>query len=66
MENLGTNDAEPGWGMQEQFLVQKMHPALSLDALVASHPISTPVSDPAQIESIFDTISYNKVSCIFV
>ncbi|KAK7065753.1 Endoplasmic reticulum aminopeptidase 1 [Halocaridina rubra] len=64
MENLGTSDAEPGWQMQEQFLVQKMHPALALDALVASHPISTPVSDPAQIESIFDTISYNKGASI--
>ncbi|XP_068243383.1 endoplasmic reticulum aminopeptidase 1-like isoform X1 [Palaemon carinicauda] len=64
MESLGTNDAEPGWVMQEQFLVEKMHPALALDALVASHPISTPVTDPAQIESIFDTISYNKGASI--
>lgn len=61
MENLGTGVAEPGWAMQEQFIVEKMQPALSLDALLASHPISTPVDDPAQIESIFDTISYKKV-----
>ncbi|XP_042892988.1 endoplasmic reticulum aminopeptidase 1-like isoform X2 [Penaeus japonicus] len=60
MENLGTGVAEPGWAMQEQFIVEKVQPALSLDALLASHPISTPVTDPAQIESIFDTISYKK------
>lgn len=62
MENIGTKAAEPGWAMDEQFLVEKMQPALALDALLASHPISTPVTDPAQIESIFDTISYKKVS----
>ena len=61
MENIGTKAAEPGWAMEEQFLVDKMQPALALDALLASHPISTPVKDPAQIESIFDTISYKKV-----
>nr|XP_027215499.1 endoplasmic reticulum aminopeptidase 1-like [Penaeus vannamei] len=64
MENLGTGVAEPGWAMQEQFIVEKMQPALSLDALLASHPISTPVDDPAQIESIFDTISYKKGASI--
>lgn len=61
MENIGTNETQPGWAMDEQFLVEKMQPALALDALLASHPISTPVKDPAQIESIFDTISYKKV-----
>lgn len=61
MENIGTKAAAPGWDMDEQFLVDKMQPALALDALLASHPISTPVTDPAQIESIFDTISYKKV-----
>ncbi|XP_050726718.1 endoplasmic reticulum aminopeptidase 1-like isoform X3 [Eriocheir sinensis] len=64
MENIGTKAAEPGWAMDEQFLVDKMQPALALDALLASHPISTPVNDPAQIESIFDTISYKKGASI--
>lgn len=62
MENIGAGIAEPGWAMDEQFIVEKIHPALALDALMASHPISTSVTDPAQIESIFDTISYKKVS----
>ena len=47
--------------MEEQFVIKKMQPALQLDALLNSHPISTEVYDPAQIESIFDTISYKKV-----
>ena len=61
MENLGTNRVEPSWSMTEQFVIEKVQPALQLDALLASHPISTEVHDPAQIESIFDTISYKKV-----
>lgn len=31
------------------------------DAKVHSHPIVQPVETPDQINSIFDTISYNKV-----
>ena len=35
---------------------------MRLDALANSHPISVPVDDPDQINEIFDTISYDKVS----
>ena len=45
----------------EQFVLEKTQPALALDALGSSHPISVPVEDPKSIESIFDTISYSKV-----
>lgn len=36
-----------------------------MDALASSHPLSCPeeeVSDPAQINEMFDSISYSKVS----
>merc|ERR1719479_513306 len=41
-----------------------MVPALHLDSLASSHPVSVPVKDPKEIEAIFDTISYKKGSAI--
>lgn len=35
--------------------------AMEVDALDSSHPISTPVEDPAQILEMFDDVSYQKV-----
>jgi aminopeptidase N len=35
--------------------------SMQLDGFHSSHAISTPVEDPAQIGSIFDAISYQKV-----
>ena len=40
--------------------------AFSFDGLVTSHPVYVPVSDPAQINEIFDTISYQKVRILFI
>lgn len=34
---------------------------MEVDALNSSHPISTPVEDPAQILEMFDDVSYEKV-----
>lgn len=48
--------------MLDQFILDKTQPAMALDALVSSHPINVAVHDPYEIETIFDTISYNKVS----
>ena len=50
--------------MMDQFWVDKLMPALRQDSLVSSHPVSVTVSDPKDIESIFDTISYKKGSSI--
>ena len=47
--------------MMDQFFLDMIRPALSLDALTTSHPISVDVKDPKEIEAIFDTISYKKV-----
>lgn len=38
--------------------------ALELDALKNSHPIEVPVGHPAEIDEIFDDISYNKGACV--
>ena len=42
-----------------------MASGLSLDALVSSHPIYIPVNHPSEIDEIFDSISYSKVSRAF-
>lgn len=64
-EYKGVNNISPEWNMIDQFILDKIQPAMHLDALTSSHPISVPVKDPSDIESIFDTISYNKGASIF-
>lgn len=39
-----------------------MHSVLELDATLSSHPIVQTVNTPDEITSIFDAISYNKVT----
>lgn len=60
-EYMGVNHIFPEWAMMDQFIHSKTMPALRTDALSTSHPVSVAVSDPIEIEAIFDTISYNKV-----
>ncbi|XP_016015258.2 endoplasmic reticulum aminopeptidase 1 [Rousettus aegyptiacus] len=38
--------------------------AMEVDALNSSHPVSTPVENPAQIREMFDDVSYEKGACI--
>lgn len=51
--------------MMDQFVLDKTQAGLGLDALATSHPISVPVKDPAEIEAIFDSISYAKGASLF-
>lgn len=44
------------------FVVSDMVAAFTLDGLANSHPIKVPVNHPDEINEIFDSISYNKVS----
>jgi hypothetical protein len=46
------------------FIVNDLFPAFRLDALASSHPISVHVENPADIATIFDLITYCKVSPI--
>ncbi|XP_065165053.1 endoplasmic reticulum aminopeptidase 1-like isoform X2 [Atheta coriaria] len=64
LEYLGVDNLFPEWKMMEQFIVDKTQPALALDALSSSHPVSVPVHDPNEIEAIFDTISFSKGAAI--
>jgi hypothetical protein len=51
---------EPSWAMQDKFLVYEQQPAMALDCLKSTHPVSTRVDNPSQISEVFDSISYSK------
>ncbi len=61
MEYRGVDHVQPDWRMMDQFFFDMIAPALKLDSLTTSHPISVEVHDPKEIEAIFDPISYKKV-----
>ena len=50
--------------MLDQFIVSTTQDALAIDALDSTHPIVANVKNPAEIEAIFDVISYKKGSAL--
>ncbi|XP_063138683.1 endoplasmic reticulum aminopeptidase 1 isoform X4 [Rattus norvegicus] len=48
----------------EEYFFGKCFNAMEVDALNSSHPVSTPVENPAQIREMFDEVSYEKGACI--
>eukprot|EP01094_Clydonella_sp_ATCC50884_P018431 TRINITY_DN3410_c0_g1_i1.p1 TRINITY_DN3410_c0_g1~~TRINITY_DN3410_c0_g1_i1.p1 ORF type:complete len:545 (+),score=171.06 TRINITY_DN3410_c0_g1_i1:258-1892(+) len=60
IEYLCVDHCFPEWDIWTQFLYQDMARALSLDALESSHPVEVPVGHPAEVDEIFDIISYSK------
>ena len=60
----GVDHIEPEWRMMDQFYFDMVVPALDLDSLSNSHPVSVSVHDPKEIEAIFDAISYKKGAAI--
>ncbi|XP_010724343.1 endoplasmic reticulum aminopeptidase 1 [Meleagris gallopavo] len=63
MELLSVNVTHPELRVEDYFL-RRCFDAMEVDALNSSHPVSTPVEDPAQILEMFDEVSYEKGSCI--
>ncbi|XP_063149203.1 endoplasmic reticulum aminopeptidase 1, partial [Candoia aspera] len=63
MEFVSVNKTHPELKVEDYFL-NKYFDAMEVDALNSSHPISTPVEDPAQILEMFDDVSYDKGACI--
>lgn len=64
MENVGVRHVRPEWKMMDQFFLSKFQVAMGLDQLSNSHPIMAEVRDPAEISSLFDSISYDKGAAI--
>ncbi|XP_076439260.1 endoplasmic reticulum aminopeptidase 1-like isoform X2 [Babylonia areolata] len=63
-EYIGATVVEPSFGLSDQFFLNTMRGALYSDAYLNSHPIHVKVTDPAQINEIFDKISYDKGASI--
>ena len=53
----------PEWHMEVSEALENQT-ALSLDSLKATHPIHVTVSTPAEIEAVFDRISYEKAAAV--
>lgn len=62
---LGMDHIYPEWRVWDHFPLESSHEGLRLDSLDTSHPIQAPVKDPSQIGSIFDSISYKKVTLTY-
>uniref|UniRef100_A0A672M4J4 Aminopeptidase n=1 Tax=Sinocyclocheilus grahami TaxID=75366 RepID=A0A672M4J4_SINGR len=63
MEYVSVNITHPELQVDDYFL-EKCFTAMSVDSLTSSHPISTPVENPAEISEMFDDVSYRKGACI--
>ncbi|KAI9551545.1 hypothetical protein GHT06_021878 [Daphnia sinensis] len=64
MEYLGTDAVEPDFKMNDQFILENLQYVFGIDALETSRPINIEVNTPAEINSMFDAISYEKGSCV--
>uniref|UniRef100_A0A8C4QVC2 Aminopeptidase n=1 Tax=Eptatretus burgeri TaxID=7764 RepID=A0A8C4QVC2_EPTBU len=60
IEYLCVDHCLPEFDIWTQFVSSDYAPALELDALDNSHPIEVEVGNPAEVDEIFDTISYSK------
>jgi puromycin-sensitive aminopeptidase len=63
-ESLATNHIFPEWQMWTQFVTSAHASARELDSLANTHPIEVPIHNPAEIDEIFDAISYDKGASI--
>ena len=65
MEYRGVDHIQPDWKMRDQFFVDVVNPALELDSLTTSHPVSVEVKDPKVIPTSIPSYSFLKIfSCI--
>uniref|UniRef100_A0AAY4CMT3 Aminopeptidase n=1 Tax=Denticeps clupeoides TaxID=299321 RepID=A0AAY4CMT3_9TELE len=63
MEFVSVTITNPELQVEDYFL-GKCFEAMEVDSLSSSHPVSTPVQNPAQIQEMFDDVSYDKGACI--
>ena len=54
----------PEWNMWTQFIAMDLNAGMALDGLENSHPIEQKVTDPSEINQLFDAISYSKGASI--
>uniref|UniRef100_A0A3P8VF18 Aminopeptidase n=1 Tax=Cynoglossus semilaevis TaxID=244447 RepID=A0A3P8VF18_CYNSE len=63
MEFISVDVTYPELHVEDLFL-GKCFEAMEVDSLSSSHPVSTPVENPVQIQEMFDDVSYDKGACI--
>ncbi|XP_036909514.1 aminopeptidase N [Sturnira hondurensis] len=67
VEYLGADYAEPTWNLKDLIVQNEVYSVMAIDALASSHPLTTPaeeVTTPAQINELFDTITYSKGAAV--
>ncbi|XP_067874450.1 aminopeptidase N-like [Heterodontus francisci] len=63
VEYLGADYVEPAWNLKDLTVLEDVYRVFAIDALASSHPLSskeTEVNTPAEINELFDAISYSK------
>ncbi|XP_077378475.1 endoplasmic reticulum aminopeptidase 1b [Festucalex cinctus] len=63
MEFIAVDATYPELQASDLFL-GKCYNAMEVDSLASSHPVSTPVENPTEIQEMFDDVSYDKGACI--
>ncbi|CAH8834822.1 unnamed protein product [Trichobilharzia szidati] len=64
LEYTGTDFVQPDWKLDERFIFSDLQRAMISDASIQSHPIINSAEYPAEIEDIFDPITYSKGASI--
>lgn len=62
-EYFAIDNLFPEWGVWEQFVYADFLRAFDLDGKRSTHPIQVSVNSTAEIDEVFDAISYSKGSC---
>uniref|UniRef100_A0A8B9LDC1 Aminopeptidase n=1 Tax=Astyanax mexicanus TaxID=7994 RepID=A0A8B9LDC1_ASTMX len=60
---LGVNKVEPTWDILDLIVLKEVQPAMEVDSLNSSHPLSSTeaeIQTTAEISDLFDSISYSK------
>ncbi|OWF44859.1 Endoplasmic reticulum aminopeptidase 2 [Mizuhopecten yessoensis] len=60
VEYLGANEIDPSFSKMDLFVQSEMINTMAIDCEGNSHPVTATVSDPSQINGLFDAISYGK------
>ncbi|XP_072106268.1 aminopeptidase N-like isoform X2 [Mobula birostris] len=63
VEYLGADHAEQSWNVTLLTVLNDVYRVMAVDALASSHPLSSKeeeINTPAQINELFDAISYSK------
>lgn len=64
---LGVDKVEPTWNIGDLIVLKEVQPAMEVDSLNSSHPLSSPeaeIQTPSEISDLFDSISYSKGAAV--